>query len=379
MKVDSLWFKNITVTEPQTINFQFHALNYVLPLFLFQFVCMKKNKLSTITRVLLFICAIGLLAVLFTPMWRIDLDAPQYPEGLRMLIYANKLAGNVDIINGLNHYIGMKTLHEKDFVEFKVLPGIIVFFALLFILAAIVAKRKWMNVLFILFITFGVVAMIDFWRWEYDYGHNLNPDAAIIVPGMAYQPPLIGFKQLLNFGAYSMPDIGGWIFVAVGAILLGLVIFEWRRNKKLSVQITSAPLLFFCLLTLCLGGCSTKPQALRIGQDNCDFCKMTISDNRFGAEIVTKKGKIFKFDDEHCIIGFLNSKTVAKQDIAGIYFTDFSVPNELINVEQAHFLQSPALKSPMNGNVAAFSNEDSMQKIFQQLNGNKISWEEMQK
>ena len=338
---------------------------------------MKNNKLSIVTRVLLFICAIGLLTVLFTPMWRIDLDAPQYPEGLRMLIYANKLGGNVDIINGLNHYIGMKTLHDKDFVEFKILPGIIVFFTLFFIIAAFVGKRRLMNMLFALFVTFGVVAMFDFWRWEYDYGHNLNPDAAIIVPGMAYQPPLIGFKQLLNFGAYSIPDIGGWIFVGVGMILLGLVLFEWRGNKKLSVKIGSPSLLIFSLLTLSLGGCSTQPQPLRIGQDNCDFCKMTISDNRFGAEIVTRKSKIFKFDDEHCIVAFLNSKKVAQQDIAGIYFTDFNT-HQLINVEKAFFLQSPALKSPMNGNVAAFSNQDSLQKIFQQLNGNKISWEVMQ-
>ena len=339
---------------------------------------MKNNKLSIVTRVLLFICAIGLLTVLFTPMWRIDLDAPQYPEGLRMLIYANKLGGNVDIINGLNHYIGMKTLHDKDFVEFKILPGIIVFFTLFFIIAAFVGKRKLMNILFVLFVTFGVVAMFDFWRWEYDYGHNLNPDAAIILPGMAYQPPLIGFKQLLNFGAYSIPDIGGWIFVGVGIILLGLILFEWRSNKKLSVKIGSPSLLILSLLTLSLGGCSTQPQPLRIGLDNCDFCKMTISDNRFGAEIVTRKSKIFKFDDEHCIVAFLNSKKVAQQDIAGIYFTDFNTPNQLINVEKAFFLQSPALKSPMNGNVAAFSNEESLQKIFQQLNGNKISWEEMQ-
>ncbi len=339
---------------------------------------MKNNKLSIVTRVLLFICAIGLLTVLFTPMWRIDLDAPQYPEGLRMLIYANRLGGNVDIINGLNHYIGMKTLHDKDFVEFKILPGIIVFFTLFFIIAAFVGKRRLMNMLFALFVTFGVVAMFDFWRWEYDYGHNLNPDAAIIVPGMAYQPPLIGFKQLLNFGAYSIPDIGGWIFVGVGMILLGLVLFEWRGNKKLSVKIGSRSFLIFSLLTLSLGGCSTQPQPLRIGQDNCDFCKMTISDNRFGAEIVTRKSKIFKFDDEHCIVAFLNSKKVAQQDIAGIYFTDFNTPNQLINVEKAFFLQSPVLKSPMNGNVAAFSNEDSLQKIFQQLNGNKISWKEMQ-
>lgn len=73
--------------------------------------------------------------------------------------------------------------------------------------------------------------MADFWRWEYNYGHNLNPNAAIIVPGMAYQPPLIGYKKLLNFGAYSVPDTGGLIFIGVGLLLLTAVIIEFRRNK----------------------------------------------------------------------------------------------------------------------------------------------------
>ncbi len=340
---------------------------------------MKKNKISTLTRFLLIVCGLGLIAVLFTPMWRIDLQAPQYPEGLRMLIYANKLAGNVDIINGLNHYIGMKTLHDKDFPEFKILPWIIVFFSLAFIVAGIFAKRKWMNILLILFVAFGILAMVDFWRWEYDYGHNLNPNAAIIVPGMAYQPPLIGFKQLLNFGAYSVPDIGGWIFVAVGAILLFGVIYEWRRRKKIIGQTSTLPLLISGLLTMLVSGCSTDPQPIHIGQDNCDFCKMTISDNRFGAEIVTKKSKVYKFDDEHCIIGFLDSNKVAKEDIAEIYFTDFLAPHDLINVKKAYFLQSPNFRSPMNGNIAAFSNEDSIEKVLPDFYGNKISWEDMQK
>ena len=305
--------------------------------------------------------------------------APQYPEGLRLSIYANKLAGNIDIINGLNHYIGMKILRTDDFPEFKILPGIIVFFSVLFIIVAIVAKRKWMNILCMLFLGFGILAMVDFWRWEYDYGHHLNPDAAIIVPGMAYQPPLIGFKQLLNFGAYSMPDIGGWIFVTVGVVLLSFVIYEWRRRKKLILQINTQALLIIGLLVLSLSGCSTNPQPIRIGQDNCEFCKMTISDNRFGGEIVTKKGKVYKFDDEHCIMAFLNSKKVAQQEFAGIYFTNFSSPHQLINAEHAHFLKSPSLKSPMNGNIAAFSHEDSLANILPKFYGNKISWEDMQK
>jgi copper chaperone NosL len=61
----------------------------------------------------------------------------------------------------------------------------------------------------------GIAALVDFYLWGYDYGHNLDPTAAIVVPGMSYQPPLIGTKQLLNFTAFSGPDIGGWIFVSV--------------------------------------------------------------------------------------------------------------------------------------------------------------------
>jgi len=337
-----------------------------------------KKKITTLSRVVLIVCGLALLAVLYFPIWQIDLMAPQYPEGLKLLIHADKLAGNVDIINGLNHYIGMKTLHADDFVEFKVLPGIIVFFALAFVAVGIIGKRKWANVLLGLFVAFGVLAMVDFWRWEYDYGHNLDPNAAIIVPGMAYQPPLIGFKQLLNFGAYSIPDTGGWIFVGAGVLLLVVVLYEWRKTKR-SVSNYALQVLMVGTLTVTLGSCSTQPQPLRLGKDNCDQCKMTISDQRFGAEIVSKKGKVFKFDDSHCVLAYLNEKKIDKDQVAGIYFTHFLSPHELLNATQTYFLQSPALKSPMNGNVAAFANEDSLHTMISKYYGNKISWEDLQK
>ncbi len=323
-------------------------------------------------------CGIGLLIVLFTPIWRIDLSAPQYPEGLYLLIYANKLGGNVDIINGLNHYIGMKTLHTDDFMEFKVLPGIIIFFSILFILTAIIAKRKLMFVLFGLFVSFGVLAMVDFWRWEYDYGHNLDPNAAIIVPGMAYQPPLIGYKQLLNFGAYSMPDLGGWIFIGVGVVLLILVIREWK-GKNPAVRRNKSLVAASLALILMLGACNAGPEPMVIGKDQCDFCKMTISDARFGAQLITKKNKIYKFDDPHCVTTFLNEKKVEKENIASVYFINFSKPHDLINAEKAFFLQSPSLRSPMNGNIAAFTNADSLEATVRTHYGNTITWEDMQK
>ena len=193
---------------------------------------MKTNSLSKLSIILLSISGIGLVISIFVPIWAIYLEAPQYPEGLGMFLHANKITGDYEIINGLNHYIGMKTIHQEDFWEFKVLPYALGFFAVLAFLFAYL-KKKWGLYFFTaLFLLFGIAFMVDFWLWEYDYGHNLNPNAPIIVPGMSYQPPLLGFKQLLNFGAYSYPDIGGWIMFGVGIISVGLSFLELKSSKK---------------------------------------------------------------------------------------------------------------------------------------------------
>lgn len=337
------------------------------------------NTLPTVSRVLLFVCGLALLVVLYVPLWRIELNAPQYPEGLMLLIYPDRLGGSVDIINGLNHYIGMKTLHEKDFAEFGVLPGIIIFFSIAFALVALIGKRKWMNVLLVLVILFGIIGMADFWRWEYQYGHDLNPDAAIRIPGMAYQPPLIGFKQLLNFGAYSVPDTGGWIFVAAGVILFGLVLWEWRKTRNVIQLRTPGAMLIGLVMVLSLSSCSTGPEPIRFGRDNCHFCKMTISDVRFTAELINTKGKVYKFDDAHCLLSFLHSGEIAQKEVANIFLSDFSGTHNWIKAGDAYLLKSEAFKSPMNGNLAAFAVEDSMKKFALQFNAGATSWEALQK
>ncbi len=338
---------------------------------------MQTSHLQNWVRWLLILCGAALVVVLFVPMWKIDLQAPQYPEGLMLLIYPDKLAGNVDIINGLNHYIGMKTLHTEDFIEFTVLPYIIGFFAAAFIAVAVTNRKKMLYVLCFLFVAFGILAMYDFWRWEYNYGHNLDPNAAIIVPGMAYQPPLIGFKQLLNFGAYSIPHIGGWIFLSVGLLLVFCTVMVWRKNSK-SVPAnklsTAIAAIFFMAI---FSSCSAGPQQIVLGTDNCYFCKMTISDERFGAEVVTAKGKLYKFDDVHCVLSFLKTNEVAPNKIKDIYLTDFCSSHQLINVKQTVLLKSGILKSPMNGNIAAFDNKDSFIKMQQRYPGNIINWAQL--
>jgi copper chaperone NosL len=195
-----------------------------------------KNQLSKPVRIMALIAAVLLIPTLFLPLWRIDLIAPQYPEGLYLLIYAGKLGGNVEIVNGLNHYIGMRELHADDFKEFTVLPYILGGFALFGFITFFVNKRSLLYAFSSLFILFCMVAMVDFYLWEYDYGHNLNPEAAIIVPGMAYQPPLIGYKQLLNFSVWSWPDSGGYLLTGAALLLLTGAWMEYRKSKKASVK-----------------------------------------------------------------------------------------------------------------------------------------------
>ena len=158
--------------------------------------------------------------------------APQYPEGLEMKIWINTLTGDVKIISALNHYIGMKTIEVDMFPEFGFMIYIVGAIILIGLVAALIGRRFMLISFFGVLMTAGVGALVDFYRWGYDYGHNLNPDAAIKIEGMSYQPPLIGTKVLLNFTAFSGPDIGGWIFIGIGVLVFGLFIYEWKINRK---------------------------------------------------------------------------------------------------------------------------------------------------
>jgi copper chaperone NosL len=193
------------------------------------------NQLSAAAKASIFIAIGCVVALWFVPMWRIDLAAPQYPEGIRMQIWINDVKGDVDIINGLNHYIGMKTIHKEDFREFVYLPIALAAFCVLGLLVLVRNRRKLFYAWTGLLLAMAALSMYDFWKWEYDYGHNLDPTAPIKVPGMAYQPPLIGYKKMLNFEALSQPDIGGWCFIAAVTLLTAVSIYEWKRAKKTSV------------------------------------------------------------------------------------------------------------------------------------------------
>lgn len=183
------------------------------------------------------ILAAGLLLLLFVfPLWKITLQAPQFPEGLYMDIWINKISGSggdhiIQNINILNHYIGMKQIEPDSIPELKYFPYIVIVMSALGFLFALLHKRWLYLTWFVLLLVLAGLGIYDFYLWEYDYGHNLDPNAPIQVPGMAYQPPLIGRKDLLNFVAYSYPALGG-IFMAVSLLCAGLAFWLYPKKQR---------------------------------------------------------------------------------------------------------------------------------------------------
>ncbi|MEO6611649.1 MAG: nitrous oxide reductase accessory protein NosL [Chitinophagaceae bacterium] len=342
-----------------------------------------ENKLTVTSRILVAFASGALVAVFFLPAWRIDLFAPQYPEGLTMNIWINGLTGDVDIINGLNHYIGMKHITVAMFPEFKFLPFVVGFFMLLGMIVAITGKRKFLLAYLCLTALGGLLAMVDFYKWGYDYGHHLDPAAPIQVKGLSYQPPLIGHKRLLNFDAYSFPDVGGWIVIAAAGLAFGVWFAEWyhqhqqRRLSKMSIPARSALAVPALMLSLVLGSCAAKTEPFNYGKDNCHFCKMGIIDPKFGGEIVTKKSKVFKFDDMICMIRFLKAGTLKEEEIGKKMVINYEKENDFLDVSSSFFLVSPGLKSPMGSNAAAFTSWQAAEKINADKQGQLLSWEEL--
>jgi len=194
--------------------------------------------MKTQSKIIVILASLILILSFFFPIWYIDLEAPQYPEGIGLEIWLNKITGqkphDLNNINGLNHYIGMKEIVPDAIPELKIMPFIIIFLIVFGLISGISGKRSLVYIWIVLFFVIAAVGLYDFYMWEYDYGHNLNPHAAIKIPGMAYQPPLIGSKMLLNFNAISMPHIGSWILV-LAVVLAAVALYLDKENKTIEV------------------------------------------------------------------------------------------------------------------------------------------------
>jgi copper chaperone NosL len=192
--------------------------------------------MQRISRLAVAAASLLLLAVYVTPLWRIQLIAPQYPEGLGLRIWINQVTGlkpnDLNNINGLNHYIGMRPIVPESIPELHLMPQLLAAAIVLGLLVAIVGRQPLLYVWAALFALGAAAGLGDFWKWGYEYGHQLDPHAAIRVPGMSYQPPLIGSKQLLNFHATSWPDLGGWIAILAVGCVVTVAVLEWRQARR---------------------------------------------------------------------------------------------------------------------------------------------------
>lgn len=196
--------------------------------------------------ILMILGALLLLGLFRFPLWNIMLGAPQYPEPLGINIFIDGLEGQSEFdlqnIDGLNHYIGMKTLPKPDDMwEFSVFPIVIAGMAFLGVLIGLLGffgkvSANWFLGWLVLMTVLGVLGMYDFNAWMIDYGTNLDPNAIMKLQNpdgtpMSYKPPLLGHKQLLNFDVYSYPRLGGYL-MGLG-MLLTLIAYVVGKKKQI--------------------------------------------------------------------------------------------------------------------------------------------------
>lgn len=114
--------------------------------------------------------------------------------------------------------------------EFELFPPIIIGMVILGLIFGLIGKKRLFLIWFIIAAILGSIGMYDFYQWEYEYGHNLNPKAALKMPGQAYQPPLVGSKKILTITASSYPASGGYIMFC--GIFLSLAAYYVATKKE---------------------------------------------------------------------------------------------------------------------------------------------------
>jgi len=188
-----------------------------------------KGELSRNARILVAVAALLLIPAAFLPVWKITLIAPQYPDGLSLVLYPHKVAGEVQEVNILNHYIGMKEIEPNEFPEFRFIPFLILRFLAFAVLAAMAARLEIAALGWIDFVVFGLVMLVDFQHWLYEYGHNLSPSAPISMD--PFTPKFIGTTQVANFTVQSWPAAGAILMGIAGALGPVALLVDWRKRR----------------------------------------------------------------------------------------------------------------------------------------------------
>jgi len=163
------------------------------------------------SRILLALLVIPLVLSFTQPLWRISMEAPQYPQGLYLDVYAYKLGGghdghDIQEINELNHYIGMRRIERSEFADLDWIPFALGFLTILTLRAAAIGKVRSLIDLSVLTAYVGLFSVARFVYKLWVFGHDLDPRAPVnIAP---FMPVVVGTKQVANFTTHSWPDLG---------------------------------------------------------------------------------------------------------------------------------------------------------------------------
>jgi len=135
---------------------------------------------------------------------------------------------------------------------------------------------------------------------------------------------------------------------------------------------------YILLVTLfLLASCSKEVAQIKYGTDQCENCKMTLTDKKYGALIYTQKGKSFKFDAAECLLDYVKENKISESEIDKYFVINLTEPGELINAAETIFLISPELRSPMGENISAFKNKADAEKYQTEFGGEIFSWDEL--
>ncbi len=189
----------------------------------------KQFRLPTI---LFGVAAILLVISIFLPYWEMELQAPQYPKGLHITAYANRLTGDVAEIDGLNHYIGMSPLDEA--AKFEKSVSVLAISALsLLILAAVFVHTKWVVLLVLPTILMPLMFLADLQFWLWKFGTNLDPTAPLSSAIKPFVPSVLGSGLIAQFKTVATPGLGLYLaFVASILCIVGLY-FHRKAYKPL--------------------------------------------------------------------------------------------------------------------------------------------------
>jgi copper chaperone NosL len=238
--------------------------------------------------------------------------------------------------------------------------------------AAAAGRQKALYGWLIAFALLAAAGLADFYRWSYDYGHNLDAETAIIVvPGMTYQPPLIGEKQLLNFRAASWPALGGLLAGLAFGLGAAAAVLTFRAGRRARAAVVAVS-----LAAAACTGAEGPHQIAYDGSESCAFCRMAITDRQYGAELVTANGKVHQFDSIECLASFV-AQARPTGVAASIWVSDFEKPGTLIAADQARFVRSRGSRnSPMGLGLMAFGSEISDADLLKRF-GIVLRWTEV--